>query len=361
MLNYEFPPLGGGAANANYFLLKEFAKNKNLKIDLITSSEDHKFKFEKFSKNINIYKVNVQKKRKHTWKAKELFLWTLRSHFLIKKLIKKKEYDLCHCWFGWPSGYLGYLNRKKIPYIVSLRGSDVPNNNLKLKYLDNILFKPLSKKIWKKAKKVTVNSKKLKELALKTSPNQEIEIICNGIDINKFKPLKNKKPNNKLTLISTGRLIERKGYQYLIPVLKTLNVKLQLIGKGNFKNQLKKKSKGLDVDFLNHKKHPEMIKYLQKADIFILPSLNEGMSNSVLEAMACGLPIIMTDVGGSDELIKGNGFIVKKGNVLELKKAVENYIKNPKLIKKHRINSRKLAEKMNWENVAMAYLINYES
>lgn len=62
MLNYEFPPLGGGAANANYYLLKEFSKIKDLKIDLVTCSANNKFEIEDFSKNINVHKLAIKKK-----------------------------------------------------------------------------------------------------------------------------------------------------------------------------------------------------------------------------------------------------------------------------------------------------------
>lgn len=357
MLNYEFPPLGGGAANANYYLLKEFAKEKDIYIDLITTSPNNKFEIEQFSKNIRIFKLKVKKKNIHFWTMKEIFVWSYKAYFLTRKLIKKNNYDLNHCWFGWPSGFIGYLFRKKLPYIVALRGSDVPGYNPRLKNLDKFIFKPLSKLIWSNAKAVICNSKKLKELALKTK-KLKIDIIYNGVDTNEFKPLKNKKQNKVLTLISTGRLISRKGYQYLIPALPK-NVKLQLIGNGDYLSKLKKLDFKKNVEFIGSIKHSEIKKYLQNADIFVLPSLNEGMSNSILEAMACGLPIITTNTGGSQELINGNGFIVKKKNSKELRDTINKYLKNPKLIKKHSEKSRKIVEKMSWNNVAKEYLKEY--
>jgi len=249
-------------------------------------------------------------------------------------------------------------SKYKLPYIISLRGSDVPFYNKRFEKLDKLIFKRLSKKIWKKSKATITNSGGLRELALKSSPKQKIDIIYNGVDIGKFKPLKTKKKNKKIVLISTGRLIKRKGYQYLIPAIRNLDIKLQLIGDGNLTTELKQlvKQNKIDVEFLGKKNHKEIIKYLQKADVFVLPSLNEGMSNSILEAMACGLPIITTDTGGSKELIKGNGFIVKKNNISELKDAMQKFIDNSKLIKQMGNKSRKLVEEMSWNNVADKYL-----
>jgi glycosyltransferase involved in cell wall biosynthesis len=79
----------------------------------------------------------------------------------------------------------------------------------------------------------------------------------------------------------------------------------------------------------------------------------------MLEAMACRLPVIGTDVGGSKELIEGNGFIVKKGNSAELRRALLSYKKDRTLIKKHGDKSKKLAEKMTWDNVVLDYFTIY--
>lgn len=351
MLNYEFPPLGGGAGNANYYLLKEFAKHEDLHIDLVTSSPD-KFKVE-FSENIRIFKLDVKKKGVHYWRMTEIALWSLKALLFSRKLAKKNDYDLCHAWFGWPGGFVAYL--LGLPFIVSLRGSDVPGYNPRLKILDMFLFKPLSKLVWGKAKEVIANSSGLKSLAQKTK-KIPIKVIYNGVDTKEFKPGK----SSGKRLISTGRLIERKGYHYLIEALRGLDFSLTLIGEGNMENSLKKQAQNLDVEFKGAVSHEKIAKELSKADVFVLPSLNEGMSNSVLEAMASGLPVVVTDVGGTKELVKGNGFVVKRADAKELKKALKRYQNNPELITKHGKKSRELAEKMSWQNVAEEYKGVYE-
>jgi len=136
MLNYEFPPIGGGAAIANYHLLTEFIGNADLEIDLVTSSPANRFEIEQFSENIKIFKLNVGKKELHYWTMPEIARWTWKAYWFFRKLINENRYDLCHCWFGWPSGIIGYLFRKRVPYIIALRGSDVPGYNARLKILD---------------------------------------------------------------------------------------------------------------------------------------------------------------------------------------------------------------------------------
>ena len=81
MLNYEFPPIGGGAANATFHLLKEFSKKKDIKIDLITSSISDYEEY-KFSENITLYRLNIGKKDKHYWKFSEILRWTLKTYIV---------------------------------------------------------------------------------------------------------------------------------------------------------------------------------------------------------------------------------------------------------------------------------------
>jgi len=68
MLNFEFPPIGGGAANAHYYLLKEFADSKDLTIDVLTSAPGPGFFKDVFSENINVYKIGLHKKNLHYWR-----------------------------------------------------------------------------------------------------------------------------------------------------------------------------------------------------------------------------------------------------------------------------------------------------
>jgi len=361
ILNYEFPPLGGGAGNATYYLLKEFSKDPEININLITSSVDE-FRVEKFSENITIHFLDIGKKGNlHYQSNLNLLVYAWKAYWYSKKLIKKEKFNLCHAFFGIPCGYVAM--KLGLPYMVSLRGSDVPFYNKRFYYLDKLIFKKLSIKIWRKAKKVIANSKKLKELALSSALKQQIEVIANGIDVNEFKPLSYKKIEFPIKLISTGRLIERKGYKYLIEAISNMKeVELALVGNGNIRSELENlsKEKNSNVIFLGSRGHNEIVNLLQKADIFILPSLNEGMSNSILEAMACGLPIITTDTGGSEELIKGNGCIIPKASSSELKKVIWGYINDVNSIHTQSLISRELALDMSWKNVAELYKKYYE-
>lgn len=366
MLNNEYPPLGGGGSNACKYILKEFA-DKDIDVDVVTSSSSNTFEIEKIGDTVNIYKLPINKKDIHYWTQREIIAYSWKANKFIKKLMDEKEYDVCHAFFGIPCGAIAYLFRKKIPYIVSLRGSDVPgfNNRFGFEY---VFLKPIIRSIWKKAGAVVANSKGLKELALLTSPEQEISVIYNGIDISEFKPdLNRTNDGDMLRIVCVSRLIERKGIKYLIEAigkLKDRNIKLVLVGEGNQEEELKKlaQDQGISdiVDFKGYISHDNIADIYKNSDVFVLPSLNEGMSNALLEGMASGLTVIVTDTGGTVELIDGNGIIIPMGDSDAIVNAIRRIMDYPDERKRMNIRSRKIAEMMDWKAVGESYLKVYE-
>lgn len=83
MLNFEFPPIGGGAANANYYMLKEFSKIPNLNVTLVTTGLEQKTY--KFSENVTIHKIKINKKSLHFWTKSEVIKYLFKNYFYIKK------------------------------------------------------------------------------------------------------------------------------------------------------------------------------------------------------------------------------------------------------------------------------------
>ncbi len=356
MLNYEYPPLGGGAANATAHILKEFAGQDDVRIDLVTSGIG-KDRQEKIKNNITIHFLDIQKRGDiHYQSSKDLLMYSWRAYWKAKSLIRNQQFDLVHAFFGIPCGYIAM--RLGLPYIVSLRGSDVPFYNERFRHADKLIFQSLSRKIWARASKVIANSKGLKELAHKTSDRQ-IEVIPNGVDTEKFKPAVNHR--SRQNFISTCRLIERKGVLELleafIEVLKTHpRATLTFIGAGNLRKQMIERVARLglqeSIKFPGVVDHRELPNHYQDADIFILPSKNEGMSNSLLEAMASGLPVIVTDTGGTEELVSpSSGFIINRVTEAEMAVAIE---KLQTWSQMGQLGRRKV-EQLSWKNTSDDY------
>jgi len=364
MLNYEYPPLGGGGSNACYYLLKEFSK-LNISVDLVTSSATGISEIERMETNITIYKVPIHKKDLHYWTQKEILEYSWKANSKIKKLMKMYHYDVIHAFFTVPCGALAYLYKKNMTFVVSLRGSDVPGFNERFGF-QYVFLKPMIKEIWKKADAVIANSKGLKELALETLPNLDIGIIANGIDTKDFEPNYSIK-NEEMNVLCVARLIERKGIKYLIEAvykLKSEKIKLTLVGEGNQESELKKLVRELDLEdvvtFRGHVSHEKISEVYKDSDIFVLPSLNEGMSNALLEAMAAGLPVIVTDTGGTSELIDGNGFIIGKNKSNDIVEVLRLVIEQSDFLKTMGEKSREIAHNLSWNSVSMKYKRLYE-
>ena len=152
--------------------------------------------------------------------------------------MKENSYDICHCHFIIPTGVLALWVKKKfgIPYIVTAHGSDVPNYNPDRFKLLHYFTGGILKKVCKNAKLITTPSEYLKDLIKKEIGNYEIKVIPNGSRDFFVKGIK--KEN---IILSVGRLLERKGFQYLIKAFNEMNLndwKLIIIGDGPYKEEL---------------------------------------------------------------------------------------------------------------------------
>ncbi len=382
MLNYEFPPIGGGAANAHRCLLQQYAGNSSLTIDVLTSApsgmgfqpvkhgQDGRATLikEKFADNITIYKVGLHKKHLHHWRKTEVLEWLLKAGFHYRRLLRENDYDLAHAFFGFPTGWLSYRSSHKLPYIISLRGSDVPGEHARLK-LDYKILGPAFRAIWKKASALVANSEGLKNRALKFMPSAEIDVIPNGVDLECFSPSETPREQQTLRLLTVGRLSVTKRVELLIDAVEILNsqgcqILLKIVGGGQMQQKLKQivNEKNLDniIEITGRIDTEQMPNIYRQSDIFISASKLEGMSNAMLEAMASGLPIIAARCEGTEELITENGLVIENANAEEIARAIKKLIDDRQLRNRMSVAARRQAEQFTWGRIAEQYLNLYE-
>jgi L-malate glycosyltransferase len=368
MLNYEFPPIGGGAGQAHLAILREYAGQNDLSVDVLASAPTPGFSVEKLSDNVTIHTVGVHKKNLHYWRKIEVVEWVARATPPYRRLLKENRYDLVHAFFGLPTGWLCYRTAGQLPYIISLRGSDVPGGHARLQF-EYKLLGPLLKRIWKNAAALVACSEGLRNRALKFLPSVAIDIIPNGVDLNRFYPAATKNMSGELKLLTVGRLSVTKRVEILIEAVEILSknnnrIRLTIAGGGGLLEQLKnlvEQKKLTDViDLTGRIESEKTPDVYRQNNIFVSASMQEGMSNAMLEAMASGLPIITTRCEGVDELITDNGIVVEDAGAAALAEAINNLAENKQRYNTMCAAARRQAENFSWENVAEEYIKLYQ-
>jgi phosphatidyl-myo-inositol dimannoside synthase len=369
MLDNEFPPLGGGTGVVNYYLLQEFAGFLEVYVDLVTSSRSAKdYETEQFDNRITIYKVPVDNRNIHHSTNRELIRYARRGYNYCCKLIKQNSYDMSFAFAGVPAGVISYALKLRygLPYLVSLQGPDVPGFEERYHNLYPFLI-PVLRQVWRQAVVVTAISLEHQGLAHKTLNDIEIPIIHNGVDIENFHPGNHK--NESINILCVGRLIERKGQHHLLQAFARLrqeipdcHVRLTLAGTGDDEIRLKALARQLeiseDVRFLGFVPRQAMPDVYRQADIFVLPSQSEGMSIALLEAMASGLPVVVTYTGGTQELISPdeNGLVVPWADIEGLARAIRRLVEDGSLREMMGLANRQTALRFSWSQVAEQYL-----
>ncbi|MGD0078506.1 MAG: glycosyltransferase family 4 protein [Sedimentisphaerales bacterium] len=363
MLNYEFPPIGGGAGQAHLAILRQFAGQEDLSVDVLTSAPKPGFSKQNLSDNVTIYTVGVHKKNLHFWRKIEVVEWVAKAYWHYKRLIKENEYDLVHAFFGLPTGWLCYKTADRLPYIISLRGSDVPGEHSRLQ-LEYKLLGPLLKKIWIKAAGLVACSEGLKKRSLRFLPSVKIDVIPNGVDLNRFRPGAGREINDEMKLLTVGRLSVTKRFDMLIEAVRILHdkgkpVRLTMAGGGGLFEELKEfvERNNLNgiINLTGRIETEKMPDIYRQHDIFVTATMQEGMSNAMLEAMASGLPIITTRCEGVEELISDNGIVVEGSSAEALAGAISKLYEDKQGYRTMSIAARQRAEKFGWDRVAEQY------
>ena len=291
-----------------------------------------------------------------------LFEHQLYGLALASKMLEVIEYeklDIIHVHYAIPhatSAYLAkqILKRKNsdIKIITTLHGTDITLVGLEPSFL------PLVKLSIEESDGVTAVSRYLKEKTLTNYHIEaEIEVINNFIDTKLYKPTPNSKfrkyiaPNEEKILIHTSNFRPVKRVCDTIKILEIVNkkipTKLLLIGDGPDRSKCERlvKQKELDKNVIFMGKQDGLEDLLSVGDIFLMPSQSESFGLAALEAMACGLPVISSSVGGLPELIVHNktGYIAEFGDVERMAKYTLELLRNEKKISSFSKQSRNRA------------------
>ena len=249
-----------------------------------------------------------------------LNLWGIWRAFL--KLCKNGFHpDIIHANIyaaGVPSVILGKLYH--IPVIITEHSSAFPRQLLSIVEILKARF------AFKNAQRVTPVSQVLKKSIQQYHVSPNFTVVPNSVDFQHFFLNPSRTSNDPPKYLFVGSLIPIKGLDYLIKALEFLKDKpwtLDILGDGPERTTYVEMSKSLKIDdhlvFHGYQSHEKVAEHMRQADLFILPSLWENLPCVLIEAQACGLPIVATNIGGIPEIVyPGSGWLAMPGDVASL-------------------------------------------
>ena len=280
-------------------------------------------------------------------KKGDLF-WYFKQSVVYAYLIKKSKSEHIHSHYAASTA-------TQYAMLISML-LDIPFSFTAHGWYDIFTYAPKNfRDLAQKAKRVITVSRYNKNYLIQKykMPPDKIEVIHCGIDINFFKPAKDSNKEN--IILTVARLHPVKGLEYAIKACALLKQKANrfkyfIVGEGSEHSKLEHLIRNLqlqDYVFLEGARvKEEVLKYYQKAKIFILPSITEGLPVSLMESMACKVPVIATKICGVPELVEDgiNGYLVPPKDVQQLAQKMEILLNNPELCEKFGNQGRKKVE-----------------
>ena len=292
----------------------------------------------------------------------------VKAYRMLRKIIEKEQFVLIYC--HTPVGAMlarlaGISARKRETKVIYMAHGFHFYNGAPL--LNWMIYYPAEKFLSRFTDGlITINQEDYRR-AQKFHAGKTILIPGVGIDLDKFQKkeptrqeIRNKLgiPESKIILMSVGELTKRKNHMVMIEALarlKEYDILYVICGDGPLKAQLRAKAEELGVrDRLKLLGFRKDIAELHKAaDIFVFPSLQEGLPVALMEAMASGLPIVASKIRGNEDLISNNqgGYLVSPTDSEQVAKAIEKMIQNPKKRKKMEERNLEIITKYGQETV----------
>jgi glycosyltransferase involved in cell wall biosynthesis len=364
LINSEYPPVGGGASTASENVAGIWAASGH-HVTVLTARYKN-LPPEEIMEGVRIIRIPSRRKRIDRSTPFEQISFMLHAIVHSHLLVRGWRPDATVAYFGVPSGPAALLLKMVfgIPYIISLRGGDVPGFRSYDFGIYHKLISPLLHIIWRQAEEVVANSKGLEKLARTFDRQLPIRTIPNGVDANKYQVTeRNWDPP---IMLAVGRLVRQKGIDVLLSSLATildLSWRLIIVGDGKDKKNLERLSAELGLEdrvhFTGWKSRDELLDYFSQVNLFVHTSFDEGMSNAVLEAMACGLPVLATGISGNLEVVIDgkSGILVPPRDTVAINAALRRLLPDADLRQKYGAFAReRVAKDFRWEKTARDYL-----
>lgn len=343
VLCYEYPPIGGGGGVGAKQYAEAWAEAGH-HVTVLTSWDKGLQRREQL-RGVELVRVPTfgKKNRATATNLSMLCYLTFGFAYLTSHFSDFKKVDVINTHFSIPTGPLGMAASKlfALPNVLTIIGGDIYDPTKRSSPHRSAIFRFFNSIIINSATNVVAISSDTKKRALEHYKiKKDINVINYG-----FTPPERKNilrsdvglSEDKYYLIAVGRLVKRKGFEYLIESLKDLPTEIQLliIGDGPLEQELRNTASRVGVSgrvsLLGYQTRERIWEYLQVSNCFVLSSLHEGLGIVVQEAMCAGLPIVASDNGGQVDLIHNgrNGVLVRPMDSHALSSAIKEIYSHP--------------------------------
>jgi len=359
---YEFPPVGGGGGRAAYDICKGLAARGH-DVTVLTAHWGNLPRAEMLD-DVNVIRVPSFRKDAFAAPFHVMLAYVIFGFLRGLPLIWRARPDLMHAHFAVPSGALAWLLSacSGVPYILTAHLGDVPGGVPEKtgKWFRWLL--PFTHPIWKRARKVIAVSEHTRALALRHYA-VPIEVIHNGAEMKALSE-RHLSPHAPPRLVFAGRFAPQKNPLMIVDVLaklQDLNWTCAMLGDGVFYEQVKNEiaARGMAERFSlpGWVTPQQVLAEFSRSDILFMPSLSEGLPVVGVQALANGLALVVSHIGGFLDLVdeNQNGYMLDAQDSAAFADALRRLLTSPELLQKFRAASWKKAESFNVEKIVAAY------
>jgi glycosyltransferase involved in cell wall biosynthesis len=390
LLNYEYPPLGGGAGIATRSLAESLT-DLGVQVDVVTGGlqdspaadgisaarggSPAELRSSRLPRDVpgpNVFRVQTSRRELHSAGMAVAASYLLKAWPVVRRLLRDHRYDVIHCFFSLPTGALLPLARRAgVGTVLSLRGSDVPGYDMMEPRLQAVhrILRPLTRSIWSRADRVVALSTSLGDMVRQTQPDLQFKVIGNGVDLEHFRPRPGRRrAMDPLRCLAVSRLVQRKALDTLLYAFKRLpaeGFRLTIAGSGSEEATLRHLARSLDLDgtvrFAGPVPHAELANAYHEADVFVLLPRAESFGNVFAEAISSGLPVVGSAVGGVKDLVEEgvNGWLVPPDDPEAAAAAIARLADEGLRAEMGRQSRVRAESLLSWEGVASSYLSVY--
>ncbi len=359
MLNYEYPPIGGGASPITRALAESLANDHHV-VDVVTMGFPGVPGFEEHGR-LSVHRVPAVRRSQFRAITVEMLSYVTAASIRSYVMTRRDQYDLIHAHFIIPTGLVASTVKalRGTPTIITIHGSDVPGYNPDRFQRGHRVLAPLWQLLVHHTDAIISPSSYLRDL-LHQQAAVPIDVIPYG-----FTPPPFRERARKQRILAASRLFRRKGMQFLLDALADLPLdgwEVIIAGDGPMLPELQEQSRRLNlpVKFPGFVQHDDLQELYASSEIFVFPSLRDNFPVVLLEGMSAGCAVITSNVSGMPEVLGDAGLLVPPADAAAIREALVRLMADPQLRRNLGSQAQERISRFSWERILAEHLQLYQ-